>query len=99
MAAYRIRRGSYRRAPNSGLATLGGVLFEPKPSSNRLSTLPTPPPVPVSGHPVVNLVMSTTQGPVRERPMFAAQGTPQNGTVRDAGDTSVRDAGDGILFS
>jgi hypothetical protein len=74
-----------------------GVLFEPSPSRNRLDTLPGPVPVPVSGHPVVNTSMSTTQGTVNGRSMSTTRETPQDGTVRDAGDTSVRDARDRVL--
>jgi hypothetical protein len=73
-----------------------GVLFEPKPRASRLRTLP-PSPVPVSGRPVVNLVMSTTRGTPEDRSMSTTRGTPRNGTVVNAEDTSVRNAGDTVF--
>jgi hypothetical protein len=73
-----------------------GILFEPKPRPNRLSTIPSPSATSVGAPPVVNLVMSTTRGTVNGHSMSTTRGTPQNGTVRDAGDTTVRDAGDRV---
>jgi len=83
-----------------------GVLFEPKPRPNRLSTLPTPLPAPVPEDRVVKSSYVATQVTGNGRSMCQTQVTLRNGGVADAGDTTVAtqvtgcpNAGDGILFS
>src|SRR5262249_11836432 len=65
-----------------------GVVFEPKPRANRLSTLSCPRSAPVSGDPVVNLVMGRTRVPPKQPPMATTRVPRRNGTGYNAGATS-----------
>jgi hypothetical protein len=83
--------------PSRDFLRWDGILFEPSPSRNRLGTIPSPSDASVGVPPVVNLVMSTTPVTVNGHPMYATPVTVREGGVADAGDTTVRDAGDRVF--
>jgi len=84
--------GGVFEPPTNDFLRWDGVLFEPKPRKRTPTAFPLAP-VPVSGHPVVNLVMSTTGGTVKERSMSITGGTPKSGTVHNGGHTTVHNGG------
>jgi hypothetical protein len=81
--------------PSRDFLRWDGVLFEPSPSRNRLDTLPVP--GPVSGEPVVNTSYVATPVTDNGHSMSTTPVTLRNGGVADAGDTTVRNAGDRVL--